>query len=108
MSELIPDPWRGTSVASRACLPLRGEPCGICPWCKAAPEHDPVSAPSHYRWLPNGIEVIDITESFNFLLGNVLKYVMRADHKGKPVEDLEKAAWYLAREIAKRKASDVV
>lgn len=65
---------------------------------------DPVNHPPHYRWLPNGIEVIDITESFGFLLGNVLKYVMRADHKGKPIEDLEKAAWYLSREIANRKA----
>lgn len=69
---------------------------------------DPVHSPAHYRWLPNGIEVIDITESFGFLLGNVLKYVMRADHKGKPIEDLEKAAWYLAREIANRKNSEVV
>lgn len=74
----------------------------------AAEAADPVNAPAHYRWLRNGVEVIDITESFNFLLGNVLKYVMRADHKGKPIEDLEKAAWYLAREIANRKNSGVV
>jgi hypothetical protein len=64
---------------------------------------DPVNQPEHYTWL-GGIEVIDITEHFGFVLGNVLKYVMRADHKGKPLEDLRKARWYLDREIAKREA----
>lgn len=86
-------------------IPFKGDP-----WPEEVGHgaSDPVNNPSHYRWLPNGIEVIDITESFNFLLGNVLKYVMRADHKGRPLEDLEKAAWYLAREIANRKNSGVV
>lgn len=63
---------------------------------------DPVNSPDHYRWLP--IETIEITEHFSFTLGNVLKYVMRADHKGKPLEDLKKARWYLDREIARREA----
>lgn len=62
---------------------------------------DPVNSPSHYTWL-GGIEVIDITEHFSFTLGNVLKYVMRADHKGKPVEDLLKARYYLNRELKRR------
>lgn len=62
---------------------------------------DPVNHPSHYTWL-GGIEVIDITEHLGFCLGNVVKYVLRADHKGKPIEDLEKAKWYLEREIARR------
>lgn len=62
---------------------------------------DPVNHPSHYNWL-DGIEVIDITEHLGFCLGNVVKYVLRADHKGKPIEDLEKAKWYLEREIARR------
>ena len=65
---------------------------------------DPVNHPSHYRWLPGDIEVIDITEHMSFPLGNVVKYVLRADHKGKPLEDLRKAAWYLQREIARREA----
>ena len=69
-------------------------------------EPDPVNHPDHYTWLKNGVEVIDITENFNFLLGNVLKYVMRADHKGKPLEDLKKAVWYLEREIANREAAE--
>ncbi len=66
------------------------------------PEPDPVNRPAHYIWLPNGVEVIDITERFSFTLGNVLKYVIRADHKGKPLEDLRKARWYLDREIERR------
>ena len=35
--------------------------------------------------------------------GNAVKYILRADHKGKPIEDLEKARWYIDREIAMRK-----
>jgi hypothetical protein len=66
--------------------------------------NDAVNHPSHYTWL-GGIEVIQVTEHLGFCLGNVVKYVLRADHKGKPVEDLEKARWYLDREIARRKDS---
>lgn len=64
-------------------------------------EFDPVSYPAHYTWLPNGLEVIDITENFNFTLGNALKYIMRAGRKGSQVEDLRKAVWYLEREITR-------
>jgi hypothetical protein len=67
---------------------------------------DPVNSPSHYRWLPNGIEVIDITETLNFTMGNAVKYILRADHKGKPIEDLRKAAWYIEREIARRESGE--
>lgn len=63
-------------------------------------EPDPVNSPAHYRQYP--IEVIEITEQLGFLLGNVIKYVLRADYKGKPLEDLRKAEWYLKREIANR------
>ena len=38
----------------------------------------------------------------NFNMGNTIKYVFRADYKGKPLEDLKKARWYLDREITKR------
>lgn len=62
---------------------------------------DPVNSPSHYTHLP-GIEVIDITEHFNFNMGNALKYILRADHKGKPEEDLRKAWWYIRRELKRR------
>lgn len=64
-------------------------------------EPDPVNHPAHYTWLPGGVEVIDITEQFNFRLGNALKYILRSDQKGKRLEDLKKARWYLDREIAK-------
>jgi hypothetical protein len=60
---------------------------------------DPVDHPSHYTWLPNGIEVIDITQHFNFNLGNALKYIMRAGRKGDAAEDLKKAARYLSFEL---------
>ena len=66
---------------------------------------DNINHPSHYTHMPNGIEAIDITENFNFNMGNALKYIIRADHKGKPLEDLKKAAWYINREIERRNAS---
>ncbi|MGE9926811.1 DUF3310 domain-containing protein [Megasphaera elsdenii] len=69
-----------------------------------AKKHDPVSHPSHY--CAGGIETIDIVkakmppERFRgFLQGNVIKYVTRAEFKGKQLEDLKKAAWYLERLI---------
>ena len=62
-------------------------------------EPDMVNEPPHYRWLPMGIEAIDITELFDFNLGNCLKYVLRSKHKGREIEDLKKARWYLDTEI---------
>lgn len=63
---------------------------------------DNVSHPPYYaKGWSNGAEVIDITEHLSFCAGNVVKYVCRAGRKdpGKYVEDLEKARWYLDREI---------
>lgn len=64
---------------------------------------DPVSHPSHYTSHPSGVETIVITEHMNFCRGNAVKYVMRAGLKDteREIEDLEKARWYLAREIAR-------
>lgn len=65
---------------------------------------DNVSHPSHYaKGWSNGAEVIDLTEHLSFCAGNVVKYVCRAGRKDpdKHVEDLEKARWYLDREIAR-------
>ena len=58
-----------------------------------------VEHPSHYN--TGKVEVIDFIEDqdLNFHLGNVVKYVCRAKHKGKELEDLKKAQFYLAREI---------
>ena len=63
-----------------------------------------VDHPSHYNM--GKIEVIDIIEDhdLNFNLGNVIKYVLRAPHKGEPVEDLEKALWYISRELNRARA----
>ena len=64
-----------------------------------APKLDNVNHPPHYK--AGGIETIDFIEakSLNYNLGNVIKYITRADHKGNKLEDLQKAQWYLAREI---------
>ena len=69
-----------------------------------ADTHDPVVHPHHYTF--GGIEVIDAIEawSLGFHLGNVVKYVARATHKGSYLEDLRKASWYLQREIERRSA----
>jgi hypothetical protein len=63
------------------------------------PKSDPVNHPAHYKY--GGIETIDFIEAkeLGYNLGNVVKYVTRADHKGNRKEDLEKALWYLTREI---------
>lgn len=68
--------------------------------------NDVVNHPQHYTIHPSGIETIEITEHMNFCLGNVIKYLMRAPYKGEQIEDLEKAAWYLNREINRLKAID--
>lgn len=64
---------------------------------------DPVRHPAHYRSHPSGIECIEITRWMGFNIGNVIKYLWRADEKGSPIEDLEKASWYLNDEITRRK-----
>ena len=60
-----------------------------------------VDHPNHYR-SDSGIEAIDAIEAWglNFNLGNVVKYICRAGLKENREEDLEKAAWYLQREIS--------
>lgn len=72
------------------------------PESPVAAKHDPVNNPKHYTSHPSGIECIQITEHFGFNLGNVIKYLWRAEEKGAPIEDLKKARWYLDREIQKR------
>lgn len=64
---------------------------------------DPVNHPSHYTAHPSGVECIQVTEHMGFCLGNAVKYIWRADLKDNAVEDLEKAVWYLKREIERRK-----
>ena len=58
-----------------------------------------VNSPRHYNLHPSGVECIDICEHMSFNLGNAIKYIWRADSKGDETTDLEKAVWYLQREI---------
>jgi hypothetical protein len=62
--------------------------------------HDNVNHPPHYK--TGGIETIDFIEakSLSYNLGNVVKYITRADYKGNKLEDLKKAQWYLNREVS--------
>lgn len=63
---------------------------------------DPVNHPTHYTSHPAGVECIDIVEHMNFNLGCAVKYIWRADLKGKALQDLEKARFYIDREIKRR------
>jgi hypothetical protein len=65
---------------------------------------DMVNNPPHYTSHPSGVECIQITEHMGFNLGNALKYIWRADLKGTAIEDLEKAVFYINRELDKRGA----
>lgn len=62
--------------------------------------------PKHYKSHPAGIECIDVIEDMNFNLGTCTKYIWRVSFPGatrlpsKDIIDLEKAKWYLEREIA--------
>tara|TARA_E500000305_G_scaffold110054_2_gene116776 strand:- start:1031 stop:1411 length:381 start_codon:yes stop_codon:yes gene_type:complete len=60
-----------------------------------------VKKPTHYQG--QGMQVLDVTDAFdcNFNIGNVVKYVLRADKKRNHVEDLLKAREYLAHEISR-------
>jgi hypothetical protein len=61
-----------------------------------------VNHPSHYGGKDNVYEAIKVIEAWDlgFCLGNVVKYISRAGKKSdKNLEDLEKARWYLNREI---------
>lgn len=66
-----------------------------------------VDHPPHYGGADNTYEAIKVIEAWGlgFNLGNTAKYIARAERKGAPIEDLEKARWYLDREIANRKAA---
>lgn len=76
---------------------------------------DDVNHPSHYNSHPSGVECITITEHMTFNVGNAIKYLWRAGLKdkqdfeagkfavkvfhGKEIQDLQKAEWYIRREI---------
>jgi hypothetical protein len=68
---------------------------------------DAVNSPPHYK--TGGIEAIEGIEASmgpeayaGYLKGNIMKYMWRYERKGKPIEDLKKARWYLDRLIGLR------
>lgn len=66
---------------------------------KLLEDSDMVNNPPHYN--QSGIECIDAIKASTgeyfkyYLQGNIMKYLWRFDYKGKPIEDLKKARWYL-------------
>jgi len=68
---------------------------------------DNVNHPKHYTSHPSGVECIEIVQHHDFCIGNAIKYLWRAGlktevgmmDKDKHIEDLEKAIWYINREI---------
>lgn len=68
---------------------------------------DKVNNPKHYTSHPSGIECIEVTEYYDFCIGNAIKYLWRSGLKNedgmsdldKEIEDLEKAKWYIDRKI---------
>ena len=72
---------------------------------------DVVNSPPHYK--TGGIEAIEGIEASmgpeayaGYLKGNIMKYMWRYERKGKPIEDLKKARWYLDRLIGLRERKD--
>lgn len=60
-----------------------------------AQEFDPVKNPAHYSGGVFKTKPIDISADMSFLRGNAMKYILRHPYKGKPIEDLQKATFYL-------------
>ncbi len=70
---------------------------------------DNVNHPPHYQnkaikceHCSHIIECIDVVRHMNFNIGNAIKYIWRSKYKGKQIEDLQKAIWYLQDEIKKQ------
>lgn len=79
---------------------------GIDKLDKVEKEDNMVNHPPHYNNHPAGIECIEVTEHMSFNIGNAVKYLWRVDDKANPYQDLNKAIWYIQREILKRKGKD--
>lgn len=73
--------------------------------------NDVVNHPAHYGGEDNPYEAIKVIEAWNlgFCLGNAVKYIARAGKKDptREIEDLQKAAWYINREIEKLRNSKI-
>lgn len=97
--------WQNLAIASTMAPITKDAVTGISPKrllevaYELTVKPDTVNHPAHYK--VGGIETIDFIEAKNlgYNLGNVVKYITRADHKGNKLEDLRKAQWYLTRAI---------
>lgn len=99
-------PWAMLSLTERRQWRKFYRATGVEHQERSAAEHDPVNHPSHYTSSPSGIECIQVTEHMTFCLGNAVKYLWRAGEKGNLIQDLEKAVWYINREIARLSTED--
>ena len=78
---------------------------------KKQQRNNTVQHPKHYNSHPSGIECIEIVRHHNFNIGNAIKYLWRAglkheegmSDKGKQIEDLRKALFYINDEIERIK-----
>lgn len=100
--------WATPGEHSHDLVPLQTtevKPSMGAKFAAAVAKSDPVNHPKHYTSHPSGVECIDIVRHMPFNLGNVVKYIWRAGIKDQTaaLQDLEKAAFYLADEIAMRK-----
>ena len=95
LSSLTPVPNKlASEKASCQHKNVRGRDCN---------QSDAVNHPKHYTSHPSGVECIDVAEHYGFSVGNAIKYLWRAGLKDDAIQDLEKARWYINREIEKRK-----
>jgi translation initiation factor 2B subunit (eIF-2B alpha/beta/delta family) len=76
------------------------DPYGARKVMKQILDREMVNHPDHYQG-SGGMEVIDIIENYDlgFSLGNAIKYILRSNKKSNAKQDLEKAIWYIRREM---------
>ena len=90
------------SIDASASIACKHNPYGEEPKCETCFQ-EAVNHPAHYGGEDNPYEAIKVIEAWglDFPLGNAVKYISRAGKKGKDkeLEDLKKAAWYVARRI---------
>jgi hypothetical protein len=86
---------------------LGDDPYGARKVMKEILEREMVNHPDHYQG--NRFEVIDIIEDYElgFNLGNAIKYILRSDKKDNKNQDLQKALWYIQREITYSKDEEL-
>lgn len=90
-AELNTSIWVDMRDGKVTTIPIFHSPC-VEPVGISAIDH-----PNHYNWFD--IECIDVIENFNYNLGAAIKHLWRAGRKNDIIEDLQKAAWYIQREI---------